>query len=97
MNHPVQGEIPKFGGTWTEKKLRALRQYLEAFTKVMKNRNLAPVYIDAFAGAGRRKEEHDDIIEFRDGSAKIALEIDDPAFEKLIFVEKNPAYVASLN
>ena len=97
MNHPVQGEFPEFGGTWTEEKLDALRKYLGAFTKVMKNRNLAPVYIDAFAGAGKRREEHDDIVEFRDGSAKIALEIDNPPFEKLVFVEKNPTYVASLN
>lgn len=96
MSPFTQGAFPEFGGTWTEKKLDALRRYLRAFTKVSKNRDWNPVYIDIFAGAGMRKEEHDEVVEFRDGSAKIALEIDDPPFEKLIFVEKNPAYAFSL-
>ena len=47
-----------FGGMWTELKLEALRKYLDAYTKVLKNKpsrqkrfNL--IYVDAFAGTGR--------------------------------------------
>lgn len=96
MNSPEQGAFPEFGGTWTERKLSAIRKYLLAFTHVMMNQNFQSVYIDAFAGAGHRMQEHNEVKEFRDGSAKIALEIADPAFDRLVFIEKNPAYVISL-
>jgi three-Cys-motif partner protein len=49
----------EFGGAWTEKKLAALKSYLQAyrliFTQNEKARNFRTIYIDAFAGTGERK------------------------------------------
>ena len=35
--------------------------------------------------------------EMRQGSARIALDIRDKTFDRLVFIEKDPNYVASLN
>lgn len=47
-----------FGGSWTEKKIERVRDYLGAyttiFTKNEKARHLKTTYVDAFAGTGRR-------------------------------------------
>ena len=52
----------RFGGQWTEEKLKALRQYLEAyiaiFTKNPRARRLTRIYVDAFAGIGYRQDVH---------------------------------------
>lgn len=47
-------ETHRFGGTWTEEKLAALREYLSAYTQILKNKRLTRYYIDAFAGTGDR-------------------------------------------
>jgi len=50
-------------------------------------------YIDAFAGTGSLNlpEQDPDAREFHDGSATIALEVADKPFDRLIFVEQDPA------
>jgi len=47
-----------FGGTWTEAKLAALRDYLTAYRSVFaKNNYFTTWYVDAFAGTGSRSIE----------------------------------------
>lgn len=47
-----------FGGTWTERKLQALQDYLRAYMTIMKGnpsaRHFRTIYLDGFAGSGRR-------------------------------------------
>ncbi len=47
-------EAISYGGNWTDKKLAALRAYLQAYLKVFKNQRdwVTLYYIDAFAGPG---------------------------------------------
>ena len=37
-----------FGGIWTEQKLVALKEYLSAFTKALKNQHFKLIYLDGF-------------------------------------------------
>ena len=83
--------FPSFGGRWTEQKLEILRHYLDRYTTVLKNQPFTLHYVDGFAGAGSYNEsanEYAEFYEFRHGSARIALEIDDKPFDKLVFIEK---------
>jgi len=68
-------------GIWSEIKLDIIKEYANAFTRIMKSKEWCKgyVYIDAFAGAGvhiRRKTG-----EFILGSPLNALEIDNPFTE----------------
>ena len=83
--------------------LEILRRYLDAYTTALKSSPFRLIYIDAFAGAGSWSPstgyDTDDYGEFRElqeGSAAIALQIQDKAFDRLIFVEKDPDRVAAL-
>ena len=83
--------FPSFGGRWTEQKLEILRHYLDRYTTVLKKQPFTLHYVDGFAGAGSYNEsanEYAEFYEFRHGSARIALEIDDKPFDKLVFIEK---------
>lgn len=71
-------------GFWTRGKLDILRSYLDAFTTATKNRAL-PIYIDLFAGGIENRDRQTD--ELIDGSAQIALSIEDPQFSVLRFFE----------
>lgn len=91
-----------FGGDWTEQKLECINKYLSAYTKIMNNQSFNFAYIDAFAGTGYRKVMLDDninetmfpelnsqeVVNFRQGSARNALEIQ-PPFDNYIFIEEN--------
>lgn len=50
----------RFGGPWTEKKLTALRDYLNEYRKIFSKSpsasKLKTIYVDAFAGTGDRTE-----------------------------------------
>lgn len=85
----------RFGGSWTEEKLRHLRNYLGAYAQLMKNRNFRTIYIDAFAGTGRWMAERrrpdlfgSPLEEFVHGSASLALQIQ-PYFSRYILIEKD--------
>ena len=83
--------VPNFGGSWTQQKLEILRRYLDAYTTALKNQPFTLHYVDGFAGAGSYNEsanEYSEFYEFRDGSARFALGIDDKPFDKLLFIEK---------
>lgn len=42
-------------GPWAAEKLDALERYLDYYTKVLKNKGLKTIYLDAFAGGGRAR------------------------------------------
>lgn len=92
----------QYGGQWTEIKLEILRKYLDAYTTALKNQHFKLIYVDAFAGPGwwNAKLEYDeDYGEFRvlhKGSPRIAIEIDDKPFDRLIFVEKDASHSSKL-
>ncbi len=89
----------RFGGVWTEIKLRALTEYLDFYQLALKNRGFETWYIDAFAGTGDRHAqlnrggifegapiEH--VEEILDGSARKALGIN-PPFNHYWFCEEH--------
>ena len=83
-----------FGGKWTVEKLEILTKYLKAYTTAMKKMKFTLAYVDAFAGSGElsyRSEDGlellDDVEGFYQGSARLAIEIQDKPFDKLVFVE----------
>lgn len=89
-----------FGGDWTEKKLAAVKSYLQAYQIALKNQTFQTLYIDAFAGTGYRKNsscdgfglfsdlDKQETNKFHAGSARIALEIE-PSFSQFIFIEQD--------
>ena len=82
----------RFGGPWTAEKLEILQQYLIAYTTALKNQSFRLTYVDAFAGAGSYEVPLDEYAEFRElrrGSTRIALDINDKPFDRLIFIEKD--------
>ena len=73
----------RFGGAWTEIKLKVLRDYLHFYTQALKNQPFKLLYIDAFAGTGDRTVSGDQPSLFVSqrrlrGSARIALELERP-------------------
>lgn len=87
-----------FGGDWTAQKLTILSEYLGRYTTVLKNQGFDLVYVDAFAGYGSYQTgadydsaEYADFRELRDGSPKLALRVQDKSFDRLVFIEKDPA------
>ncbi len=48
---PIEAEV----GPWAAEKLDALERYLDYYTKVLKNKGLKTIYLDAFAGGGRAR------------------------------------------
>ncbi len=90
---------PRFGGPWTEQKLEILRRYLDAYTTALKNQPFQLTYVDAFAGAGSYAEatsEYAEFHEMRSGSTRIALDVDDRPFDRLVFIEKDALAAESL-
>ena len=94
MNQPPESSAASFGGDWTRDKLAILERYLDAYTTALKYQPFKLMYIDAFAGAGRISlravdDEARAFSAFIDGSAKLAIEIKDKPFDRLIFVEED--------
>lgn len=97
----------EFGGQHTELKLSIVEGYLSAFTTALRPHFKHLWYIDAFAGTGSRtvrterkgatliETPVDEIVERRRGSAQIAIDVR-PAFDFLVFIEKNRNYVMAL-
>lgn len=91
----------KFGGSWTQRKLEIVRDYLGRYTTIMeKNTNARYFhrwYVDAFAGTGSRIDSGADseTREYLKGSATIALEVE-PSFHEFLFIEQDPVKSAEL-
>lgn len=83
---------PRTWGYWTQAKLRILADYLAAFATASKGQP-ERVYLDGFAG----EEFGTDRLtgERFEGSARIALDVPNPAFTRYLFFEK-PALAAQL-
>ncbi|MGB7602282.1 MAG: three-Cys-motif partner protein TcmP [Candidatus Sulfotelmatobacter sp.] len=95
----------EFGGAWTQKKLDALKKYLQAYTKIFKRdprraRFFSISYVDAFAGTGTlRRPELGGLAEFlpelqeyEKGFRKGSVRRAlevDPPFDIYVFVEKD--------
>lgn len=73
----------KFGGFWTEKKLKTVGDYLNFYSTALQNQKFKKIYIDCFAGSGNVLIKDGSTI---DGSAKIALEIEHK-FDEYFFIE----------
>lgn len=69
---------------WSEVKLQILRDYLQAFTRVVRSKSSQAVYLDLFAGSYENQRRHEPGT-FA-GSSQIALNID-PPFTRLVFCE----------
>ena len=92
-----------FGGPWTQEKLDILGRYLDDYTTVLKNQRFTLIYVDAFAGrgywtpaSGYESDDYADFAGVREGSPRIALEIQDRAFDRLVFIDTASASVKSL-
>ena len=80
-------------GEWSELKLDILKKYAGAYCTILRARNLHPIYIDGFAGAGthiRKKTK-----ELVPGSPLNALNLE-PAFEELHLIDSDENRVAEL-
>src|SRR4051794_9918167 len=98
----------EFGGQHTDLKLSIVEGYLNAYTLALRSYFEHLWYVDAFAGTGSRTVRTeargatlvelpvDEVIEQRRGSAQIALDVV-PQLDFVVFIEKNPNYVAALN
>lgn len=102
----------RFGGEWTNIKLKVLANYLESYTNALKNTRFQKLYIDAFAGTGyrdtRRADENDtpqsmlypDMVEPEPQSfldGSARLALQiEPAFDQYIFIERSPEYCVHL-
>ncbi|HWF02563.1 MAG TPA: three-Cys-motif partner protein TcmP [Candidatus Angelobacter sp.] len=80
-------------GEWSELKLEILRKYASAYTRILKNNKLRPVYIDGFAGAGQHIAR--DTQELILGSPLNALNIE-PPFEEFYLVDLKEERVDNL-
>lgn len=101
-----------FGGSWTEVKLNAVADYLQFFTKALRNipkpeDPFETWYVDAFAGTGDRTVEIETGGLFEgsyglvergrlEGSARRALGVD-PPFKHLVLIEKNARRFSALS
>ena len=92
-----------FGGPWSLDKLEILERYLDTYTTALKNQPFNLIYVDAFAGEGAfhlngelYRDDYDDFRELQDGSARIALSIQDKPFDSLIFSETDRQRYQSL-
>ena len=105
----IINEPKTFGGGWSDRKLDALRNYLQRYTTALKNTPFKLVYIDAFAGAGVHKLptiepsllklDEESILEdednYRHGSPLIAL-TNSPPFDEFVFIEQDSVSIAQL-
>jgi three-Cys-motif partner protein len=80
--------VARSWGFWTSYKLELLQRYLDAFTTSTKNRSPKRVYLDLFGGEPDNVDR--DTLNPIDGSARIALNTDDPPFTHLRFFELEP-------
>ena len=96
----------RFGGRWTEIKLKALAEYMQFYQSALKNKNFETWYVDAFAGTGDREGKIEKgglfenvplhtVEEILDGSARKALKIE-PPFNHYWFSEKHVKRASAL-
>ena len=80
-------------GEWSELKLEILRKYASAYTTILRRKNMRPIYIDGFAGAGQHISERSK--ELIAGSPLNALNVE-PPFEEFYLVDLREERVDNL-
>jgi three-Cys-motif partner protein len=80
-------------GPWSEEKYRLVSLYATMFTKAMRDKFDALVYIDMFAGPGRVQIKATPRIYASSPMNALAIE---PRFDRLIFCEQDEARMAAL-
>lgn len=99
----------RFGGSWTERKLAALKGYLVQYQKIFHAnedaRKLRTIYVDAFAGTGERSDRESDLDslfgytdeakQYQAGSADIALALEQK-FHRYIFIDSKASHINAL-
>ena len=83
-------------GPWSEMKIQIVRDYADAYSKIMKEQGhwlKSYAYIDGFAGAGRHRSRKTG--EMVDGSPTAVLRVE-PPFPAYHFVELDPERAAAL-
>lgn len=88
--------MPREVGSWTQDKLKILRQYLPVYL-LATTKALERIYIDAFAGPGLNRLRGRNLT--IDGSPLIALDArarNGTKFDRLFFIERDPAVAAEL-
>ena len=80
-------------GPWSELKLEILKKYARAYCTILRARNLHPIYIDGFAGAGLHIRKGTN--ELVPGSPLNALRIE-PPFEEFHLIDLRKSRVAAL-
>lgn len=80
-------------GYWSEIKLDIIKEYAQAYSTILKNKNLKHIYVDAFAGAGHHISKNTG--EFISGSPLNALNVQ-PPFHEYHFIDLNPHKIAEL-
>jgi three-Cys-motif partner protein len=80
-------------GPWSELKLEILKKYARAYCTILRARNLHPIYIDGFAGAGQHIRKGTN--ELVPGSPLNAIRIE-PPFEELHLIDLEKSRAASL-
>lgn len=94
------------GGSWTNKKLKALHRYLTAYAVLMKDKPrpekpFRKIYFDAFCGSGTRNSEEptlfgsEELQNFAEFSPRVALSIA-PQFDNFVFCDAKAANVDRL-
>ncbi len=80
-------------GYWSEVKLSILEEYAKPYNQILRSKQLRPIYIDGFAGAGHHTAKGSDrIIE---GSPTRALAVD-PPFDSFYFVDSDESRASEL-
>jgi len=100
----------RFGGPWTERKLEALREYLVQyqliFNKNPNARKLRTIYVDAFAGTGKRDVDEqagqpqffgydEEVRSYQEGSVRKALSLENK-FHEYVFIDNKPKHADAL-
>ena len=92
-----------FGGPWTRDKLEILSRYLDSYTTVLKAQPFNLIYVDSFAGegswnpgSGYISDDYGDFNDLHRASPRIALQVQDKPFDRLLFIEKDPQSSESL-
>jgi three-Cys-motif partner protein len=80
-------------GDWSELKLEILRKYAKAYTTILRQRKLKPIYIDGFAGAGQHVSKSTK--ELIPGSPLNALNVE-PPFEEFYLIDLKQERVDNL-
>jgi len=101
----------RFGGTWTERKLSALRDYLAQYQRIFTTnpnaRKLKTIYVDAFAGTGDRDTGEDlrqsslfgyddETRGYQEGSVKVALSLPQ-SFHQYVFIDNKAKHANALH